>query len=87
LLKGGNTSRISAIFLKRIGSGMQSDPKFSYRRGGVSYINAKKKVLEHHSGLYPSGKELPEWHPDVLSQKFPCPGFLLTNDYCKASSG
>jgi hypothetical protein len=30
---------------------MHSDPKFGWRCGGVSNINARKKVQERHSGL------------------------------------
>jgi hypothetical protein len=33
----------SAIFLKKIGSGMHSDPKFSPRGGDVHYVDARKK--------------------------------------------
>jgi hypothetical protein len=33
----------NAIFVKKIGSGTQSDTKFGWRWGSVSYINAKKK--------------------------------------------
>jgi len=51
----------NAIFPKKIGSRTQSDPKFG-RRGVVLVIPmpGKKKVLECHSGLHPSEKELPE---------------------------
>jgi hypothetical protein len=34
---------INAIFLKKIGSGTHSDPKFGRRGGGVSYIDDRKK--------------------------------------------
>jgi hypothetical protein len=33
----------SATFLKKIGSGTHSDPKFSWIGGGVSYIDGRKK--------------------------------------------
>jgi hypothetical protein len=33
----------SAIFLKKMGSGTHSDPKFGRRGGGVSYIDYRKK--------------------------------------------
>jgi hypothetical protein len=46
---------MSEIFVKKIGYGKHTDPKFS-KRGGRCYINARKKVLEHHSGLHPSEK-------------------------------
>jgi hypothetical protein len=36
-----------AIFLKKIGSRTHSDPKFSQRRGGVSYIDARKKRFQN----------------------------------------
>jgi hypothetical protein len=59
----------SAIFLKKIGSGMHSDPKLSQIVGGVSYIDARtKKVPGRCSSLRPSEKEL----PGPLSQKYPC---------------
>jgi hypothetical protein len=37
----------SAIFLKKIGSGMHSDPKFGWRGGGVSYIDAREKRFQN----------------------------------------
>jgi hypothetical protein len=59
----------SAIFLKKIGSRMHSDLKFSRRGGGVSYINAReKKILERYSGLRPL-KELPEQCSSKFSNK------------------
>jgi hypothetical protein len=33
----------SAIFLKKTGSRMHSNPKFGRRRGGVTYINNREK--------------------------------------------
>jgi hypothetical protein len=49
---------MSEIIVKKIGYGKHTEPKFS-KRGARCYINARKKVLEHHSGLHPSEKELP----------------------------
>jgi hypothetical protein len=37
------TVSVSAIFLKKIGSGMHSDQKFGQRARGVRYIDAGKK--------------------------------------------
>jgi hypothetical protein len=60
----------SAIFLKKIGSGMHSDSKFGWRGGGVSYIDAReKKIPEHHSSLCPSEKELFEQHSGLFCHK------------------
>jgi hypothetical protein len=47
------------ILPKKIGSGMHSDLN-SIRELVVSMPG--KKVLEHHSGLHPSEKELLKWH-------------------------
>jgi hypothetical protein len=33
---------LSDIFLKKIGSGMHTEPIFGWRGGGVSYIDARK---------------------------------------------
>jgi hypothetical protein len=51
----------SVIFLKKIGSGTHSGPKFGQIWGGVILIPGKK-VMEHRSGLHPFKKELPEQH-------------------------
>jgi hypothetical protein len=51
---------ISAIFLKKIGFGMHSDPQF-HQRGDVSNQCQGKKVPESHSSLRPE-KEILEWH-------------------------
>lgn len=61
----------SVICLKKIGSGMHRLMENSVREG-VSNTYARKKVLEHHSGLLPSEKEhgTAFWH--ILSQKYPC---------------
>jgi hypothetical protein len=37
----------SAVFLKKIGSGKHSDPKFGWRAGGVCCIDAKKKRFQN----------------------------------------
>jgi hypothetical protein len=50
------TVKYAVLFLKKIHSGMHSDPKFGQR--GQGYIDVRKKVLEHCSGLCPSEKEL-----------------------------
>jgi hypothetical protein len=34
---------LCAIFLKKISSGKHTDPKFGWRGGGVSYIDARKR--------------------------------------------
>jgi hypothetical protein len=49
----------SAIFLKKIGSGMHSEPKFGLRGGGVLVILMLGKQFQNSSGLRPSEKELP----------------------------
>jgi hypothetical protein len=36
----------SPIFLKKIGSGIHSDPKILSERGDVSYINAREKGFQ-----------------------------------------
>jgi hypothetical protein len=35
----------STIFLKKIGPGMHSDPKFGRTGKGVNYINAREKIF------------------------------------------
>jgi hypothetical protein len=48
---------------------MHSDPKFGWRWGSVSYINARqKKVPERCSGLYLQ-KELPEQRSGMFHHK------------------
>jgi hypothetical protein len=45
-------------------------PKFWPERGGVSYTNARKiKVLERHSSLHPSEKELLKRRSSTFRQK------------------
>jgi hypothetical protein len=53
---------ISAIFLKKIGSGRHRVAQNSVTEGEVLLLSmpGKKKVSEHRSGLYPSEKELPD---------------------------
>jgi hypothetical protein len=41
----------------------------SVEEWGVSYTDARKKVLEHHSGLCPSEKELVEQHSGGFHHK------------------
>jgi hypothetical protein len=64
---------VSAAFLKkevRIG-----DQKFG-RRGGVSYVNARKKV----PALCPSEKKLLEWRSSVFCHKY-TPDFSAETQY------
>jgi hypothetical protein len=56
----------SAVFLKKIGSGMHSDTKFG--PGGIILMPGKK-VLERRSGLCPSEKELLEQHSGMSHHK------------------
>jgi hypothetical protein len=49
----------------------QSGPKFGRRGGGISYIDSRKKVLERHSDLHPSEKELPNGVPAYCVTKTP----------------
>jgi hypothetical protein len=58
----------STTFLLKKGY-VKSDPKFG-RRGCVCYTNARvKKVLECHSGLHTSEKEVPEWRSSTFCHK------------------
>jgi hypothetical protein len=50
-----------------IGSGKDSEPKFGRRRGGVSYIVARKKG----SGMHPSENALPNGVPARFVTKIP----------------
>jgi hypothetical protein len=44
--------------------------KIRSEKGGVSYINArKKKVMEGRTGLYPFEKELPERFSEAIRHK------------------
>jgi hypothetical protein len=60
------------LFFKKYGSRMHSDTKFGRRGRGVSYIDARQeKVLECHSDLHPSEKDLPEWRSGMFHKKIP----------------
>jgi hypothetical protein len=61
---------ISAISLQKTGSGTHSDPKYSRTRGGVSYINARKKRFLN---TIPASALLRKnFWKGIMSQKYPC---------------
>jgi hypothetical protein len=71
-----NVTHEALLFFKRkVGSGTHSDPKLSWRRGGVSYIDASKK-----KGGSGTPFMLPSFYERtfgtafrrVPSQKYPC---------------
>jgi hypothetical protein len=59
----------SAIFLKKIGSGMHSDPKFDQRGGGDSYINAKEKTFQNAVPVCVLVRKLLEWRSGTFHHK------------------
>jgi hypothetical protein len=66
---GLRTVSVSAIFLKKIGSGMHSDKKFGQRGRGVRYIDARKKRFRN--GIPACARSRKNFWNGVPSQKYP----------------
>jgi hypothetical protein len=72
---------LSAIFLKKIGSGTYSDPKFGQREGGASYIDAGKKRFQDAVPACVLRKNFQNSIPAYSITKIPLP--LL--NYCQGT--